>query len=97
MSWNSVSIKKTQKALLLKKRKEVFHIHAYRNSKIFGLVQIEGWKKNRLMIGRCYLKLSQKSEAIKWFQCAIDTPNRNTEDEIVHQEAKQLLDSLKHH
>lgn len=53
------------------------------------------YSRNLLMLGKTYLKLNRKEDAIKYLQRAIEYPVKTYEDQKTKQEAQKILNSLK--
>jgi len=51
-------------------------------------------KRNAIMIGTTYFKMQDKAKAKEWLQKALLMPNKNIQDEIYHEQAAILFQSL---
>ncbi|XP_076226055.1 regulator of microtubule dynamics protein 1 isoform X2 [Nomia melanderi] len=49
---------------------------------------------NLLMLGKTYLKLNQKEEALKYLKMAAEYPAKNDDDHLAKQEAQKLLKEM---
>lgn len=51
-------------------------------------------KRNAIMIGTTYFKMNDKVKAKEWLQKALLMPNKNIQDEIYHEQAATLFQSI---
>uniref|UniRef100_T1IYH0 Regulator of microtubule dynamics protein 1 n=1 Tax=Strigamia maritima TaxID=126957 RepID=T1IYH0_STRMM len=58
-------------------------------------IEAKFYSLNLLMIGKCYIKLNQQDKAIEYLRETVGLPMRTEDDKKAHQEATQLLKSLK--
>lgn len=49
---------------------------------------------NLLMLGKTYLKLERKEDAIKYLKKVVEFPVRNDEDQKAKQEAQKILNNI---
>lgn len=52
------------------------------------------YSHNLLMLGKTYLKLNRKEDAIKYLKKAAEFPARNDDDQKAKQEAQKILSSI---
>ncbi|XP_076378694.1 regulator of microtubule dynamics protein 1 isoform X2 [Megalopta genalis] len=52
------------------------------------------YSHNLLMLGKSFLKLNQKNEALKYLKMAAEYPAKNDDDHLAKQEAQKLLKDL---
>lgn len=52
------------------------------------------YSHNLLLLGKTYLKLSRKDEAIKYLKMTTEYPVRNDDDQKAKQEATKILSSI---
>ncbi|KZC11200.1 PREDICTED: regulator of microtubule dynamics protein 1-like [Dufourea novaeangliae] len=52
------------------------------------------YSHNLLMLGKSYLKLNQKDEALKYLKMAVEYPAKNDDDHTAKQEAQKLLKDI---
>ena len=49
---------------------------------------------NLLMLGKTYLKLNKKEEALKYLKMTVEYPTKNDDDQNAKQEAQKVLKSI---
>ncbi|KOX67301.1 Regulator of microtubule dynamics protein 1, partial [Melipona quadrifasciata] len=49
------------------------------------------YSQNLLMLGKTYLKLNQKDQALKYLKRTVEYPAKNEDDRDAKQEAQKLL------
>lgn len=52
------------------------------------------YSHNLLMLGKTYLKLNRKEDAIKYLKKAAEFPARNDDDQKAKQEAQKILNNI---
>jgi tetratricopeptide (TPR) repeat protein len=52
------------------------------------------YSHNLLMLGKTYLKLDRKEEAIKYLKKTVEFPAKNDDDQKAKQEAQKILGSI---
>lgn len=52
------------------------------------------YSRNLLMLGKTYLKLNRKAEAIEYLKKAAEFPAKNDDDQQAKQEAQKILNSI---